>query len=446
MKSTILLMKFLLATLLMALGPVSHLQAQSSGTDKALSLSEAVQLAIRTAPSMRIAQAQLDAAKEHVQEIDSYAYPQLGGDANYTRIDPVVSLSIPEPNGQSQTFSTMPNNNYSASLGIQQLITAFGRETANERVAESGIKTAEDNFDQYRATTAYQTVQTYYAILSTDESIRVEQDQMKVLQSNLSVTEEREKQGTATVLDPLNIRVRVSAIQNQIADLNATRRKQEAILHRLTGIAPGTHISVTRPAAGSSLPEGLGALDTVAEKHRPEIITALDAENTARLQIEAARLSNNPTLSANVVGGVKDGYLPDLTKPTLNWAGTLSIHVPIYDGGRTRSQVDQAEANLRIAQARTDDARRGVRNDIEQALADLDASRLRLDQTKVQIEQAQQAYDVANVRYQNGVATELDLLTAQAALEQANLQQAQLTYQLELSQYNLNRAVGTLMW
>jgi outer membrane protein TolC len=74
------------------------------------------------------------------------------------------------------------------------------------------------------------------------------------------------------------------------------------------------------------------------------------------------------------------------------------------------------------------------------------ASRDRLDLTKVQIDQAQQAYDIALTRYQNGAATNLDLMTAQEALEQAKLQQAQLMYQFELSQYNLNRAVGTPLW
>ena len=67
-----------------------------------------------------------------------------------------------------------------------------------------------------------------------------------------------------------------------------------------------------------------------------------------------------------------------------------------------------------------------MENDVEQALADLQSSRLRLKLTDVQIQQAQHAYDVSVVRYKNGAATNLDVLTAQSALEQAKLQQAQL--------------------
>ncbi len=69
-----------------------------------------------------------------------------------------------------------------------------------------------------------------------------------------------------------------------------------------------------------------------------------------------------------------------------------------------------------------------------------------MDLTSAQIEQAQEAYDVAQVRYKNGAATNLDVLTAQEAMEQANLLRAQLMFAFDLSQYNLNRAVGTPMW
>jgi outer membrane protein TolC len=187
-------------------------------------------------------------------------------------------------------------------------------------------------------------------------------------------------------------------------------------------------------------------LMTAAEKQRAEITMAKDAENTARLQIDAAKASNDPLLAASVSGGVKDGYLPNLNDPKLNWAGSINFHMPILDGGRTRAQVEQAEANYRAAQARTQDAIRGVRSDIEQALADVQSTRERMDLTSAQIDQAQQAYDVAQVRYKNGAATNLEVLTAQDAVEQANLQRAQLMFAFELSQYNLNRAVGMPMW
>ena len=426
--------------IVLAIGIAPGIKAQNNDT---LTLSQAVNMAIKHSPSLEAGMAAIDQAKAQLNEAESYALPQFAGDASFTRIDPVVTIAIP---GTSISVQTAPNNNYNGNFSLQQAIWAFGKYDAGDRLAESGIKNAQDNLESYKAQAAYQTTQIYYSILTTDEGIRVEQDQVSVLQGNLADADQREKQGTATSLDTLDIQARISSIQSQIADLQASRRKQVAGLRRILGMVSGTAVNVTRPERSSPLPEDVNTLDSIAAKQRPEILMAKDAENTARLQIKYAKESNDPLLSANVVGGYKDGYLPNLTQGKLNWAGTIDFHVPILDGGRTQAQVDEATAQYRAAQAHTEDTRLGVEQDIEQALADLQSSRSRLKLTDVQIQQAQQAYNIAEVRYKNGAATNLDVLTAQSALEQAKLQQAQLKFSLELSEYNLNKAVGTPMW
>src|ERR1019366_901810 len=108
----------------------------------------------------------------------------------------------------------------------------------------------------------------------------------------LADADQREKQGTATALDTLNIQARISQTQSEIADLQASRRKQIAGLRRILGMTPGTPVNVARPSPSTQLPEDANVLDSIAEKQRPEIMMAKDAENTARLQIDAARTSN----------------------------------------------------------------------------------------------------------------------------------------------------------
>ncbi len=424
--------------LLCSIAFASSLMAQNADT---LTLSQAVQMALKHSPNLEEGEAAIDQARAQYNEIASYAQPQLFGDASYTRIDPVISI----PFG-NQVFVTEPHNAYNGQFTLQQPIWTFGRLDAQDRATKSLITSATDNLEQFKAQVAYQTTQVYYSILTTDEGIRVEEDQVKVLQGDLADAEQRVKQGTATSLDTLNIQARISQTQSQIDDLKASRRKQVAGLRRILGMAPSVTFHVTRPAQPAVLPEDVNVLDSIAEMQRPEILVAKDAEQSAKLQIEASKAGNDPLLSANITGGYKDGYLPNLTQGKFNWTGGVDLHVPIFDGGLNHAQVDESEAQYRAAQARTEDVKLGVQQDVEQALADLQSSRARLKLTDVQIQQAQQAYDIAQVRYQNGAATNLDVLTAQEALEQAKLEQAQLMFSMELNQYNLNKAVGTPMW
>src|SRR5581483_4506872 len=273
-------------------GLTSNVRAQSADT---LTLSEAIRMAIRQAPTLAEGEAALARAKAQYNEIESYALPQLAGNASYARIDPVVTIPFSLP-GLNGVFQTQPNNNYNANFQLQQAIWSFGRYEAEDRVAQSGIKSAQDQLDSYRAQVAYQTTQIYYAILTTDEGIAVEQQQVSVLQQNLTQAQTREKQGTATSLDALNIQARISATQSTIEDMESTRRKQAAMLRRLLGLSSTTNITVARPGTSPSLPEDLLALDTLADRQRPEILAAKDAENTARLQVESARNNNDPLL------------------------------------------------------------------------------------------------------------------------------------------------------
>jgi outer membrane protein TolC len=108
--------------------------------------------------------------------------------------------------------------------------------------------------------------------------------------------------------------------------------------------------------------------------------------------------------------------------------------------------VEESEANLRAAQARTLDAERGIRSDVEQALADLQSIDEQRGLITTQLQQAREALDITQLRYKNGAATNLDILTAQSNLEQAQLQQSQLNYQYALSEYTLERAIGNRLY
>jgi outer membrane protein len=120
--------------------------------------------------------------------------------------------------------------------------------------------------------------------------------------------------------------------------------------------------------------------------------------------------------------------------------------LPILEGGRTQQRVAEAEANYVGTQAQTTDLAQQVEAEVESANADVEANRAKLLLTKVQIDQAQQALTVADVRYKNGAATNLDFLTAQSALEQAQLQEATTRLNYALSVYNLKRALGEKQW
>ncbi len=410
-----------------------------------LSINDAIALAIKNAPSIVRASALVDAAHARTDEAHVSKRPTLSADAAYTRIDPTIQVQLPI-NNKLESFAFAPNDNYQAQATLQQILYDFGRSNANIAASESSERSALDMLDAIKSQVTFQVVQAYFGIITADQTLRIEEDQKKILQTSLGVSETREKQGTVTSLDVLSTQTRIATIESQEADIRAAKDRQLSGLRRLLGVKAGTPILVQETTALPHVSNVLDSLLLEASAHRPELQLSKDAEESARLQIDAARLSNPPLLLANIAAGVKDGYPPNLTKPTLNWAGTVRFSYPILEGGLVDDKVAEAQANYVAAQAQTSDLRRQIESEVESAKADIDASQTKLSLTQIQIQQAQRTLEIANVRYQNGAATSLDYLTAQSALEQAQLQQVQTSFNYALSIFNLKRALGEREW
>ena len=436
-------MKILFSTLL-----VFFLAASSAGILRAqdsLTVDRAVELALKNAPSIKRSTAQIDAAHARTEQIDAANKPQLDAGATYTRVDPVPSLTL-ALGGPPQKFSFAPNNIYDVSGTLRQTIYDFGKTHAAEAASQANEQTAKDNIDALKSLITFQVVQAYYTVFALDESIAVEEQQKSILGSNLGITKEREHEGAALSLDALTTNTRIAAIESQEADLRASKAKQLAQLRRLIGAAPGSPLVLSKNVRRPTVASSLDSLLASAKALRPELVLAKDGEDAARLQIEAARLSNPASLVASVNAGVKDGYFPVLTKPYLNWAGTIHFELPILEGGKIEGKVDEAQANLVAAQAQTTELWQQIQNDVESAKADVDANKQKLSLTQAQIDQAKLALSLADTRYKNGAATNLEYLTAQSSLEQAALQQVQTEFNYAISIFNLKKAIGERQW
>jgi outer membrane protein len=172
----------------------------------------------------------------------------------------------------------------------------------------------------------------------------------------------------------------------------------------------------------------------------------------AQAQVEAARRavrvtdqSDAPTLALEAQGGVKNGYPGDLGEPRLNESVGVSLTVPLFEGFATERREEEAQAQVQAAEARLTDMRRQVSTRVRQAASDLRAVLDRLASTQLRVEQARAAAELARTRYEAGTITNLELLEAETALQEARLDRTEVRYQVVLGRYTLQRAAGTLL-
>jgi outer membrane protein len=407
-----------------------------------LTVEQVVQLVLASHPAVQQATAGVAAAEARVTESRSAYYPALAAGGSAMRTAPVPSLSVPNIG----TFSLTPRVTYATGLQVHQTVLDFGRRSAAVALAQARGASAAGTVTLVQSDLAFRAIDAFYAVLFLRQSLDVQNEEIDALQQHLTVSRARASSGAVTDFDVLTTEVRVATAQSQRIDIANQLEQGEIDLRELLGLPAGQGLPLQGSFALTPVRLAEDSLARLALTQRPEMQLARDAEASAAVARRLAGLGQRPSLGVDVQAGFRNGFEPNLDRIEGNWNAGVSVQVPLFDGGRTRGQADEAEANVTAAQEHTRDVTRRVMTDVQQALANLRASRDKLATSELQVEQADTALSLAETRYRAGVITNLEVLDAQTALAQARLLRLRTQYAFVRSRYELERAVGGRPW
>ena len=173
------------------------------------------------------------------------------------------------------------------------------------------------------------------------------------------------------------------------------------------------------------------------------------ADNNTRhfeIALQLSKLNNAIQIKANGLVGLKNGYIPDLNALKFNWVAGVGLHIPLFDGYATHFKEQLAQANLSVAEAHRAEVQRLISTEVNQAIEDVLAQKKKLSAADLQLEQASAAVSLANKQYEAGVVTNLELLDAHTTQAQSRLLKSKALYNLALSEYKLQQAIGEKNW
>jgi outer membrane protein TolC len=230
-----------------------------------------------------------------------------------------------------------------------------------------------------------------------------------------------------------------------LAQAQGNREVAEADLARLTGLAPGTPIVVTAPLTPPVIDTPLDALVAEALQRRPERQALEERIAAGELRERAAAAERRPVVA--LAGGVdyarpNPRIFPRLGEWRESWDAGLSVNWPLFDGGRSAAQAAEAAAGTRALRARLAELDSTIALDIRQRLSELTSSRAAIDAADVAVQAATEARRVIGNRFAAGVATSTDVVDAQIAILQAELDRTQALAAAHLAEARLYRAVG----
>ena len=419
---------------------LSRAYGQSMRADS-LTMDQAIHNVLQNQPSLMEIKDQVNAAEARIHQAHVNYYPKVAANVDYSHINPVPSFVFAGGN----SVNIAPYNNYNFNIGLEQTIYDFGRTKADIALAHSQLLTTRDRTNLVKWTLSYYTVQIFYSILFIEHSIKVENDQITTLEHDLELVKKRQEGGTATNYDLLTTKVQIAAERNRKTDLLNEKDKQLIALRKLMGWNQTQSLSIkgNLSPADSSLTLNY---DSMNIDKRPDYQLLKDKQNIYRKQLDLAKTIELPSLDAGASAGFKDGYPKNLNKLYGNWDVGLNLRVPIFTGYLSRYKQQEARANIQSVNAEKEDLQRTMDSQVASARSDFNSAKKKLRTAELQIKQGREQIKLARIRYENGVITSQDLLDSETKLAQARLQRLEYIYQMTLSRYDLQKALGINIW
>ncbi|MEN6310020.1 MAG: TolC family protein [Acidobacteriota bacterium] len=437
------------------LGILLLLPLAAFGQKRPLSLEEAVTAGLATSPGLHASRMRVDASAARSREVSAGRLPSVKFAGGYTRLSEVppfqVSLPIsPDPIVVSQNYS----NIYTLKLGVQQpLFTGFRLEAGTEsaRLLE---KSAGLDLDKDRSEVVFAVKIAYWGLSRAVDVERVVEENIGQVREHLKDVRAFFDQGLLTKNDVLRAELQLSNVEIMGIDARNAVAVARTSLNSLIGLALDIEVEPTTSAAASAaaLPvddapaeAAARALIDTALANRPEIRSAEFRIRASEAGVKAAKAGWYPQifLSGNYYYlRPNSRFMPAVDKFKDTWDIGVSLSLDVWNWGQTKSQTEQARAQL--AQAR--DARKLLE---DQAVLEVTQTRLALTQAREKLKVASEAVGQAEEnlrmireRFKQGVALNTDVLDADVFLLQAKLGRTQAAIDLVLAQARLEKALG----
>ena len=433
-----LLFLFLPASIILSAGTV---KAEAADKDS-LTLKAIISEVIQNHPLVKNAMEAINSSDAKIGTAASVYLPNVDFASSYSRIGPISQINLPDVG----SFSLMPKDNYSATLNVNQTISDFGKTAKNISLEKQSKELNVKLIEQVKQKLSQAVIGNFFALVYLQEAVNIKVEQLNTLNEHLRFIQKKQATGSATQYEILTTQVRISAIENQKTDLETARLVQVCQLNSLLGKPQATAQQVKNDLnlVASNL-QG-GDLIASAMQNRDEMKLAREKSTLAALHYNLINAQNNPVLNAFLSGGVRNGYIPYMYDPKANFVAGVGIRVPIFDGKRNKYNLIQAKSAIQVNDQETEIARRNIVNEVVESEANIKATLKKMDQSELQLKQATQAYDLAKVRFESGVITNLELLEGSTAISESRLMLLKSKIDYTINLYKLKSAIGERLY
>ena len=374
-------------------------------------LNQLMDEALQDSPSLQAAEARLRNMAGVAEQIGAIRSVQVGASASAseTKVSYAYQAYMP-PHNWNDYGSVTANFSYDFDF--------WGKNKASVAAATSDFAAAEAETAAARLMISTSLAQAYAELARLHLNKETAQIAVAIRTKTVELMTNRFNNGLETQGTVKQMQALQANAEAELLAVDESIQLQKNAIAALLGKGPDRGLSIQRPSVQLSdsfgLPENTG-INILG--HRPDVTAARWRAESAAKRIHVAKAQYYPDVSISGFIGYQAFGLNNLTR-TGNDAGSIgpAIYLPLFTGGRLSGQLTSAEATYEEAVANYNSTVTQALHDVADVMTSSKALKARLEKTEEAYQDAKAAYQIADNRYRGGLATYLDVLTAEDAM------------------------------
>ncbi len=412
-----------------------------------LDLNSAISMAVENNESYLAAQKEVERAKSQIIEAGSGAFPQITGGLTYLK-NWRVPIGVFQFDDEVVTVKFGTDNSYTADLTLTQPLYSGGRTFTALKIARLYKKLSQETVRLAGQDLKVEVFRSFFGAVLAKEVNLASKQSLQLAEENLRVVEQMFSQGVTSEYDLLRAKVEVANIQPKVIKSRTDSDVAISALKNLVGLTAVDELILNTDFDSTQFiipPLEIPGFENELIAERPEIKISSYTTSGRQKAISLYKADYKPSLSFETSLQYQSQF--DSGSPfNKKWDRSLSslivLSVPIFDSWKTPSRVKQAKIDYSQSKLREEAIRKAMILDLQQSHGRYLEARTNFSAQGDVAELAKRGLEIARVRFENGVGTQLELSDARLQLQIAKINSATAFYDLAISYSMLMRALG----
>ncbi len=403
------IMKILIILLLIS---TAFYSGMLHGQDKAKTIDECIEIAFKNNPELKSQGLKIEEAKSKYHQQIGNLLPQIDGSLSYYRYEKLL------PSKKALIGESL--DDYYADISLRQVLFSGGKYNARINSAKISHDAETYRYEQLKRQIILSIKKAYYDLLKNIHTLKIQNELLKKLKEQLQVSKLLYNSGKISNLDVLKIETQLALSEDIVNNLHNLIHTKSLLLAQTMGLKESVNVQDVFPEIKENIKVNTVCFDNNF-KNNPEISYIKSIQEKTKHDIQESKSDLFPNISLRATYNIEDSQWFSREPSWSNWYAGVGITFPLFHGGSIISQINQAKLKYNQAGETVRQIEININTRFESARTTLMDRILRLKTTKKVLDLAKETLTTAELKYNSGKLTALELTDAQMLWNNAEI-------------------------